>query len=108
VTFRYKLTSGSADVEFLEESGVIRLTESPPTVYAYHSNLDMGAWSVKLTGSHGELVRILKMSTTGPGEWLDVKFMDRITGTFVDDAGLTGKWNGVRIKKSGWSQSHSQ
>jgi hypothetical protein len=177
VTFRYKLTSGSADVEFLEESGVIRLTESPPTVYAYYSNLDMGAWSVKLTSSHGELLRILKMSTTGPGEWLDVKFMDekdyrkeekkkqeeneddeekdeekdnkadddaidfghtekdfvsfaaklewrdgkrtmtffvgkingdRITGTFVDDAGLTGKWNGVRIKKSGWSQSHSQ
>lgn len=180
-TFRYKLTSGSVDVEFLEEPGVIRLTASPPSVYAYYSNLDMGAWSVKLTSSHGELLRILEMSTTGPGEWLDIKFMDekeykkeeekkqeedekeeekeeenreqkdkkadeqeidfghtekdfvsfaaslewragkrtttffvgkingeKITGTFVDGAGVTGKWNGVQIKKGGWSQSHSQ
>jgi hypothetical protein len=180
VTFRYKLTSGNADVEFLEEPGVIRLTDSPPTISAYCSNLDMGTWGVELTCTHGKLLRILEMSTTGPGEGLDIKFMDekehrkeeewkrrqeqgedeedeikdeqkdkkdneqeidfghtekgfvsfaaklecragkrtttvfvgkingdRIAGAFVDDAGVTGKWNGTRIKKGGWSQQHS-
>ncbi len=89
---------------------MIRLsTEAHLRSYAYHRHGRPGAWGRKADWqSPLKLVRILKMSTTGPGEWLDVKFMDRITGTFVDDAGLTGKWNGVRIKKSGWSQSHSQ
>ena len=177
VTFRYKLTSGNTDVEFLEEPGVIRLTADPPTVWATYANLEMGTWDVELSSSHGKLLRILEMSTTGPGKWLDIKLMDeneykkeeqkeqepnetdeendeqkgkkadeqeidfgytekdfvsfaarlewragkrtttffvgkingdKITGTFVDDAGVTGKWNGVRIKKGGWSQSHSR
>jgi hypothetical protein len=33
---------------------------------------------------------------------------DRITGTFVDEAGVTGKWNGVRVKKDRASQAPSQ
>ena len=181
VTFRYKLASGNTDVEFLEEPGVIRLTDSPPTISVYNSNLDMGTWSVELSSSHGKLPRILEMSTAGSGEELAIKLMDekeyrkeeewkrrqeqeedeedevkdeqkdkkdqeqeidfghtekdfvsfaanlewrggkratavfvgkingdRITGTLVDDAGVTGKWNGTRIKKGGWSQSHSR
>jgi hypothetical protein len=162
VTFRYKLTGADVDVEFLEDSGVVRLTDSPPIVQGTWAWLYLGTWSVQLTSNHGKARRTLDLSYTGPrGESLNAEFVDpkkkqddededqnadakddedvdyghkegdfvaftakvewrdgkrtttffvgkingdRITGTFVDDAGVRGKWDGVRVKRERGAQ----
>jgi TonB family protein len=72
-TFRYKLSSGNVDVEFLELPAIVEIEASPPVVslddFAW---LGLGTWKAQLKSAHGEISQVFKLKYSGPkGEWLD-------------------------------------
>lgn len=142
VTFRYKLTSGDVDVEFLNAPAVVQIEASPPQATAGYAWIDFGRWKAQWSSNHGKFQGTLELSYSGPdGEWLGGKLIpqkdqvveidfgqrkgdflaftakfrqpdgqepttffvgdlkgDTIVGTFVDDAGNTGKWTAARLR----------
>ena len=154
VTFRYKLASSQTDVEFLEPAPVVRIEGTTAQISILYASLYLGTWDAHLTSSLGKFHRSLELSTTGPNDWVDAKFVDnktasqkdeddnednaeasdygykegdfiaftvklklsrnrqmptffvgkindeRITGTFLTEAGISGKWTAVLVSKT--------
>ncbi len=72
VTFRYKLSSGNTDVEFLESPATVKIEASPPETIIYYSSLSLGTWKAQLKSAHGKSRRAFKLACSGPNEdWLD-------------------------------------
>ena len=72
VTFRYKLSSGNTDVEFLESPAIVKIEASPPETIIYYTWLSLGTWKAQLKSAHGKSRRAFKLACSGPNEdWLD-------------------------------------
>jgi hypothetical protein len=150
VTFRYKLNSGSTDVEFLDAPGVVRIGADNVQLTYFDADLYLGTWETEWKSRLGTFHRILELSSSGPkNDWINATFLTKkkaaehdddddeeneessaygskegnfvaftikvhtsngkqtptffvgilkgkkITGTFVDDAGVTGTWTAV-------------
>jgi hypothetical protein len=141
VTFRYRISSGGTDVEFLKSPGVVELNAPAPETSIYYSGIGLGTWRAQLKNAQGKSSFLLKLSYTGAdADWLDVNTVggneedseesdfghlergflafilkvnqpggkrvrtfligkmkvNKIVGTFVDEAGVTGEWTAVR------------
>jgi Gram-negative bacterial TonB protein C-terminal len=142
ITFRYKLTSGDVDVEFLDAAAVVQIEASPAQATTGYAWIDFGTWKAQWSSNHGKSQGTLELSYSGAdGERLSGKLIpekdqvveidfgqrkgdflaftakfrqpdgqqptsffvgdlkgDTIVGTFVDDAGNTGKWTATRLR----------
>jgi hypothetical protein len=139
VTFRYRISSGGVDVEFLKSPGIVELEAPAPVISIYYADIGLGTWEARLKSAHGKTSLGLKLAYSGPdGDWLYVSpvgkeddeeadfghregdflafvlkvdqpdrkqlktFLigkmkaNKIVGTFVDDAGVTGEWIAVK------------
>jgi TonB family protein len=71
VTFRYKLSSGSVDVEFLKSPAIVEIEASPPEVIIDYAWLGLGTWKAQLKSAHGKSWQVFKLAYSGPnGDWL--------------------------------------
>jgi hypothetical protein len=143
VTFRYRISSGGVEVEFLKSPGVVELEAPAPEMSINYADISLGTWEARLKSAHGKTSLGLKLAYSGPdGEWLKVSLVgkkeeqdedeeayfghrerdflafvlkvdqpdrkqlktffigkmtaNKIVGTFVDDAGVTGEWTAVK------------
>lgn len=72
VTFRYKLSSGNTDVEFLESPAIVKIEASPPEVIIDYAWLGLGTWKAQLKSAHGKSWQVFKLAYSGPdGDWLN-------------------------------------
>jgi TonB family protein len=73
VTFRYRLSFGNVDNEFLKFPSIVELWATPPEVSLDdRAWLDFGTWKAQLQSAHGKSWRVFKLSYSGPNdEWLD-------------------------------------
>jgi TonB family protein len=72
VTFRYKLSSGNVDVEFLESPAIVEIEASPPELGIYYANIGLGTWKARLKSAHGKSWHVFELSYTGAnGDWLN-------------------------------------
>ncbi|SRR6266849_5211234 len=77
VTFRYKLSSGNVDVEFLESPAIVEIEASPPERSIYYAGIGLGTWKAQLKSAHGESWRVFELSYTGPnGDWLNANALN--------------------------------
>jgi Gram-negative bacterial TonB protein C-terminal len=71
VTFRYKLLSDDANVEFLESPSIVKIAVSPPEVIIDYSWVGLGTWKARLKSAHGKPSWVLDLAYSGPeGDWL--------------------------------------
>jgi TonB family protein len=69
VTFRYKLSSGNVDVEFLELPAVVEIDASPPVVSLDNvAWLGLGTWTAQLKSTHGKFQQVFKLYFSGPND----------------------------------------
>jgi len=77
VAFRYKLSSGNADVAFLESPAIVPIDASPPVVTIYYADIGIGTWKAQLQSTHGKFWRVFQLSYTGAdGDWLDANALN--------------------------------
>lgn len=143
VTFRYRISSGGVEVEFLKSPGVVELEAPASETSIYYAHIGLGTWEARLKSAHGKTSLGLKLDYSGADEdWLYVSLVgkkeeededeeanfghregdflafalkvdqpdgkqlktfligkmkaNKIVGTFVDDAGVTGEWTAVK------------
>jgi Gram-negative bacterial TonB protein C-terminal len=73
VSFRYRISSGGTDVEFLQSPGIVELNAPAPETSINYAGIGLGTWQAQLKSAHGKTSLVLKLSYTGPaGDWLDV------------------------------------
>ena len=73
VTFRYRISSGGVEVEFLKSPGVVELEAPAPETSIYYADIGLGTWEARLKSAHGKTSLGLKLAYSGPdGDWLYV------------------------------------
>jgi len=72
VTFRYKISSGNVEAEFLESSALVEIEAPPPKLIIDYAWLSLGTWKAQWKSAHGTYRRLLSLRFSGPHEdWLD-------------------------------------
>lgn len=75
VTFRYKLLSDTADVEFLETPAIVQIAASPPQIIIDYAWIGLGTWKAQFKSAHGKTQLVFDLSYSGPdGDWLAANF----------------------------------
>jgi len=71
VLFRYRLSSGNGDVQFLESPAIVEIEVSPPEVIIDYCWVGLAAWKAQLKSAHGKSRLVIKLFYSGPnGVWL--------------------------------------
>jgi hypothetical protein len=72
VTYRYKVSDGGVDVEFLSPPDVVKITAQSQPMSIYYADLGLGTWKARLTSAHGKSLQTISLSYTGQdGDSLD-------------------------------------
>lgn len=76
ITFRYKMVSG-VETSFLEVPGLVQISDAePPQMSIDYAWAGIGAFTVRLSSSHGRLTKQVFFSFSGPeGEWLNAQLL---------------------------------
>ena len=71
VTFRYRISSGEVEVNFLKSPGIVELEAPAPVTSIDYSAIGLGTWNARLKSAHGKTSLGLRLAYSGPdGDWL--------------------------------------
>ena len=78
VTFRYRISSGEVEVNFLKSPGIVELEAPAPVTSIDYSAIGLGTWNARLKSAHGKTSLGLKLAYSGPdGDWLYVSLVGK-------------------------------